>query len=76
MFSFYLDELLDTIDDVTIGYEGSIPATELDFLNGEIPKTIHFHVKRYNVTDLPKTDEEIGEWLQKRWDEKENRLKE
>jgi len=33
-------------------------------------------VKRYNTNDSFKTDEEIGEWLQNCWDEKEDRLKE
>ncbi|CAF0813800.1 unnamed protein product [Rotaria sp. Silwood1] len=70
------DEILDTIDDVTIGYEGLIPEAEIDLLKGQIPKAVHFHVKRYNINDLPKTDEEIGQWLQNRWNEKENRLKE
>ncbi len=71
-----LDEIIDTVDDVTIGYEGNIPEAEIDLLKGYIPKIVHFHVKRYNINHLPKTDEEIGEWLQNCWDEKENRLKE
>ena len=71
-----LDDILDAIDDVTIGYEGSIPEAEIDLLKGHIPKTVHFHVKRYNANDLPKSDNETGEWLQTCWDEKENRLKE
>jgi hypothetical protein len=33
-------------------------------------------VKRYNTDDSFKTDEEIEEWLQNCWDEKEDRLKE
>jgi len=70
------DEILDAIDDVTIGYEGVIPGAEIDLLKGYIPKAVHFHVKRYNANDIPKTDKEIGEWLQYCWDEKENRLKE
>jgi len=37
---------------------------------------VHFHIKRYNINDLPNEDEKIGEWLQKRWDEKEIRLQE
>jgi len=70
------DEILDAVDDVTIGYEGSIPATEIDLLRGYIPDAIHFHVKRYQINDIPHTNEQIGEWLQNRWDEKEDRLKE
>lgn len=75
-FVFNLDEVLDAVDDVTIGYEGAIPLAEIDLLKGHIPKTVHFHVKRYNTNDSFKTDEEIGEWLQNCWDEKEDRLKE
>jgi hypothetical protein len=72
----FLDEILDTVDDVTIAYEGDIPQAEIDLLKGYIPKTVHFHVKRHNTNDLPKTDEEIGQWLLNCWDEKEDRLKE
>lgn len=71
-----LDEILDAVDDVTIGYEGAIPQAEVDLIKGHIPKAVHFHVKRYYINDLPKNDQDIGEWLQNCWDEKENRLKE
>ncbi|CAF5187634.1 unnamed protein product, partial [Rotaria magnacalcarata] len=70
------EEILDAIDDVTIGYEGAIPEAEIDLLKGHIPSIIHFHVKRYDLDTLPRTDEEIGEWLQSRWEQKENHLKE
>jgi hypothetical protein len=73
---FSLDDIIDTIDDVTIGYEGNFPITELDLLKGHVPKAVHFHVERFNINDLPKEDEQIGQWLQERWNEKENRLKE
>jgi hypothetical protein len=76
IYFFYLDDLIDTVDDVTIAYEGDFPITELDILKGHIPKVVHFHIKRYNINDLPEEDEKIGEWLQKCWDEKEIRLKE
>ena len=68
--------MIDNVDDVTIGYEGDFPVTEVDFLKGCFPKIVHFHVKRYNINDLPQEDEQIGEWLEKCWDDKENRLKE
>lgn len=71
-----LDDILDAVDDVTVGYEGNIPETELSLLKGHIPKAIHFHVKRYSISDIPQTDEEIGEWLQQCWAEKEARLRE
>jgi len=69
------DGILDAIDDVTIGYEGNLPETELDLVKGQIPKSVHFHVKRYDVNDLPTNEKEIGEWLQTRWNEKEKNLK-
>jgi lysocardiolipin and lysophospholipid acyltransferase len=69
-------DLIDTVDDVTIGYEGKFPVTELDLLKGHIPKVVHFHVKRYNINEIPQEDEQIDQWLLKCWDEKENRLKE
>ncbi|CAF3924140.1 unnamed protein product, partial [Rotaria magnacalcarata] len=69
------DDMIDNIDDVTIGYEGDFPITEFDLLKGVFPSVVHFHVKRYSINDLPQEDEKIGEWLQNCWDEKENRLK-
>lgn len=72
----FLDDILDTVDDVTVAYEGNIPETELSLLKGHIPKAIHFHVQRYPISDIPQTDEQIGEWLQERWHEKEIRLRE
>lgn len=33
-------------------------------------------MKRYPISDIPQTDEDIGEWLQQCWNEKEARLKE
>ena len=74
--SIVLDDILDTVDDVTIGYEGNIPENELSLLKGQIPKAIHFHVKRHPISDIPQTDAEVGEWLQECWHEKEARLRE
>jgi hypothetical protein len=68
--------MIDTVDDITIGYEGNFPVTELDLLKGHLPKIVHFDVKRYNINEIPKEDEQIDQWLKTCWDEKENRLKE
>jgi lysocardiolipin and lysophospholipid acyltransferase len=70
------DNMIDTVDDITIGYEGNFPVTELDLLKGHLPKIVHFDVKRYNINEIPKEDEQIDQWLKTCWDEKENRLKE
>jgi hypothetical protein len=74
--TFCLDDIIDTVDDITIGYEGNFPVTEFDLLKGHLPKVVHFHVKRYNINEIPNEDEQIDRWLLKCWDEKENRLKE
>lgn len=73
---FHIDNVLDAVDDVTIGYEGNIPEGGVDLMKGHIPTAIHFHVKRYSINDIPISDEEVGYWLQNCWDEKEDRLKE
>ncbi|CAF1526821.1 unnamed protein product, partial [Adineta steineri] len=70
------NDMIDTVDDVTIGYEGKFPITEIDLLKGYFPKVVHFHIKRYNINDLPQEDEKIAQWLQKCWNDKENQLKE
>lgn len=75
MDGFVLEEIIDCVDDVTIGYEGTFPITELDLFKGRFPTVIHFHVKRYTINDLPHDDEQIGNWLRQLWDEKEDRLK-
>lgn len=67
-------DILDAVDDVTIAYEGDFPKNELEMLKGRIPRAVHFNVKRYDVKDLPTTDDEAAKWLQTLWDEKENRL--
>ncbi|CAF1607361.1 unnamed protein product [Adineta ricciae] len=68
-------EIIDAIDDVTIGYEGKFPITELDLLKGLFPKIVHFHVKRHKLSEIPQDEQQIGDWLRKCWDDKENRLK-
>jgi len=69
------DGIIDNVDDITVAYEGEkYPVSELDFVQGLIPKAVHFHCKRYPSTSLPTDDKEIGEWLQKRWSEKEEQL--
>lgn len=67
--------MIDCVDDVTVGYQGNFPVTEIDLLKGYIPKVVHFYVKRYSINDIPHDDEKISQWLQKCWDEKEDRLK-
>lgn len=44
-------------------------------MNGNFPKEIHFHVQRYPVETVPTSKEELQLWCQKRWEEKEERLR-
>ncbi|XP_064411482.1 lysocardiolipin acyltransferase 1 isoform X1 [Latimeria chalumnae] len=66
---------LDAIHDITVAYPRNIPQTERHLLMGSFPKEIHFHVCRYPVATLPTSSEELQNWCQQRWQEKEERLR-
>ncbi|CAH2255953.1 lysocardiolipin acyltransferase 1, partial [Pelobates cultripes] len=79
-FTFIVDRLregnnLDAIHDITVAYPHNIPQTEKHILNGNFPKEIHFHVRRYPVSSLPASKDELQLWCQERWEEKEERLR-
>ncbi|XP_062980220.1 lysocardiolipin acyltransferase 1 isoform X1 [Elgaria multicarinata webbii] len=79
-FTFIVERLrdgnnLDAIHDITVAYPQNIPQTEKHLLYGNFPKEIHFHVRRYPVQALPASREELQLWCQKRWEEKEERLR-
>ncbi|XP_071996079.1 lysocardiolipin acyltransferase 1 [Engystomops pustulosus] len=66
---------LDAIHDITVAYPHNIPQTEKHILMGNFPKEIHFHVRRYPVSSLPTSKEDLQLWCQERWKEKEERLR-
>lgn len=66
---------LDAIHDITVAYPHNIPQTEKHILRGNFPKEIHFHVRRYPVSSLPASKEDLQLWCQERWKEKEVRLR-
>ncbi|XP_035759531.1 lysocardiolipin acyltransferase 1 isoform X2 [Egretta garzetta] len=66
---------LDAIHDITVAYPQNIPQTEKHLLNGNFPKEIHFHVRRYPIETVPTSKEELQLWCRKRWEEKEERLR-
>ncbi|XP_042327904.1 lysocardiolipin acyltransferase 1 [Sceloporus undulatus] len=79
-FTFIVERLrdgnnLDAIHDITVAYPQNIPQTEKHLLYGNFPKEIHFHVQRYPVQALPASREQLQVWCQKRWEEKEKRLR-
>ncbi|XP_007937001.1 lysocardiolipin acyltransferase 1 [Orycteropus afer afer] len=79
-FTFVVDRLragknLDAVHDITVAYPHNIPQTEKHLLNGNFPKEIHFHVRRYPIDTLPTSKEDLQLWCHKRWEEKEERLR-
>ena len=66
---------LDAVYDVTIGYPDVLPKTEVEIAKGIMPREVHFHIKSYDDRDLPRDDEQLGQWCKDRWAEKEERLK-
>ena len=80
----YKNEMIDSIDDVTIGYVGDtkIPDTEIEFLSGCVPDEIHFFIRRYSIDQMiNESDDEalrnksLENWLNKVWDAKNSFLK-
>lgn len=79
-FTFVVDRLregknLDAVHDITVAYPHNIPQTEKHILEGDFPREIHFHVHRYPVDTLPTSNEDLQLWCNKRWEEKEERLR-
>lgn len=66
---------LDAVHDITVAYPHNIPQTEKHLLEGDFPREIHFHVHRYPISALPSTKEELQVWCHRRWEEKEQRLR-
>lgn len=66
----------DAVLDVTVGYVGTIPQSEKDFISCNLSDEIHFSTKRFEMKHLPDTERELDEWCRERWAEKEQTLKE
>ena len=47
---------------------------EKSLMAGRPPKEIHVHAARYDVKELPQSEDELGKWLQERFRAKEQRL--
>lgn len=71
---------LTEVYDVTVAYPDILPSPEINFFLGHVPREVHYHVRRYSVHELPlesdgNPDELLANWLQSRWLEKEQMLK-
>lgn len=61
--------------DVTVGYSDGIVSSELEILlDGRFPRAVHFDIKCYKENELPMDDNELANWLNKLWKDKEHRL--
>lgn len=60
---------------MSIAYPFNIPQNEANLVFGDIPREVHFHVKRHPVSSLPATDDGVTDWCNQRWAEKEVRLR-
>ncbi|CDW51797.1 Acyltransferase domain containing protein [Trichuris trichiura] len=70
---------LDCIYDITVAYPDNIVETEVEFIKGQAPKEVHFHVERYGSAVLAslatKSDDELAGWLREVWEIKDLRLR-
>lgn len=68
--------MIDAVYDVSVAYPYNTPTkAELDTLKGDVPPEVHFHTKRYPISDLPTDKEALTKWCEARWAEKEEQLK-
>lgn len=65
---------LETVYDITLAYEGSIPQNEKVIVTGQMPRRVHCLVKKFKAEELPKEQEALAEWLWQRFAEKERML--
>ncbi|CAI2735190.1 unnamed protein product [Schistosoma spindalis] len=81
-----LDHLTEVYD-VTVAYPDILPSPEINLIYGHIPHEVHYFVRRFYLNDLldithdnqkldDETNDKLSKWLQNRWLEKENILKE
>ncbi|XP_063711277.1 lysocardiolipin acyltransferase 1-like [Symsagittifera roscoffensis] len=75
---------LERVVNITAYYPDLIPENELYVLLGKVPKEVWYFVDIIELEDIPgvgdddsegKSSEQIGEWLKKLWEEKEELLK-
>ena len=68
-----LNQHIDAVYDLTIGYTGKTPAL-LDCFKVKVPK-VDVHVRRYPVGDLPIGDDDaLNQWVFDRYEEKDKLL--
>lgn len=67
-----LRQHLDSVYDITIGYEKGVPSL-WQYIRG-LARTAHLHVRRYPIETLPESREALSQWLLSRYQEKDELL--
>lgn len=70
------NQTLDAVYDVTLLYPDKVPQTEKEVLSGNIPEEVKFHIKRYATKDLPTNQDDLKIFLERLWENKEEKLRE
>ncbi|CAJ0932387.1 unnamed protein product, partial [Mesorhabditis belari] len=67
---------LKAIYDITVGYKDKIVQKETDIVfEGLAPQDVHFQIIRIPIEQLPDDDRQLVEWIEKRWANKEEKLR-
>ncbi|XP_063924992.1 lysocardiolipin acyltransferase 1-like [Zophobas morio] len=69
-------QAVDAVYDVTLVYPDVVPQNEAILLKGDFPKQIKVHLVRYPSAVLPRTEQGLRDFLEKRWLDKERTLRE
>ncbi len=64
---------VDAIYDLTLGYVDGVP-TLWQYIKGFVP-VAHIHVRRIAIADIPVAEDELGDWLLNRFQEKDALMK-
>ena len=64
-----MSDHLDAVYDATLGYVGGTPSL-WQWCRGDVSK-VALHVRRFQISDIPKDEKELSAWLRARWVEKD-----
>lgn len=78
-FTYCMEKLrqgrMQAVHNVTVGYDVNHSFWEIDLLLGKFPREMHFHIERYPIEMLPENEKELEKWCTKKWEEKEEVLR-
>jgi 1-acyl-sn-glycerol-3-phosphate acyltransferase len=68
------DAHVDAVYDLTIGYPNLKAPTVAAISGGCVDVTVHLHVRRYPVKDIPRDEKALAAWCMKVWETKDQLL--